>query len=83
MISKMVLLKTVIGPVTPAITSGCAPKTEKMNAGMKEANRTSSTPYFDVVSIRSSENAMPGRTLKLRSDIHVRQHEGMRTLYKM
>ena len=50
-------------PVTPAIVSGCAPKTEKMKAAMKEDMRTSDTPYICVVSMRSRENAMPGRTL--------------------
>jgi hypothetical protein len=43
--SKMVLLKTVIGPVTPAIVNGWAPKHEKINAAMKDDIRTSATPY--------------------------------------
>ena len=51
-------------PVTPAIVRGCAPKTEKMNAAMNEASNTSVTPYCSVVSIRSREKAIPGRTLK-------------------
>ena len=60
----MVLLNTVMGPVTPAIVRGCAPKTEKMNAAMNEASNTSVTPYCSVVSIRSREKAIPGRTLR-------------------
>ena len=51
-------------PVTPAIVRGCAPKTEKMNAAMNEASNTSVTPYCSVVSIRSREKAIPGRTLR-------------------
>lgn len=50
-------------PVTPAIVSGCAPNTENTNAAMNEDIRTSVTVYCCVVSIRSSENAMPGKTL--------------------
>lgn len=50
-------------PVTPAIVRGCAPKTENMNAAMKEDMRTSAMPYCWVVSMRSSEKAMPGKTL--------------------
>jgi len=52
-------------PVTPAIVKGCAPNTEETNAAMKEDSKTSATPYWSVVSIRSSENAIPGRTLGL------------------
>ena len=63
MISNMVLFRTVMGPVTPATHSGCAPKTENMKAAMKDDNNTSETPYCCVVSIRSSEKAMPGSTL--------------------
>ena len=37
--SKMVLLSTVIGPVTPAIHSGCAPKIEKMKAEVEASNQ--------------------------------------------
>ena len=62
----------VYQPVTPAMQSGCAPNTEKMNAAINEDNRTSVTPYSLVVSIKSRENAMPGRTLGLlvqRTDI--------------
>ena len=51
-------------PVTPTIVRGCAPKTEKMNAAMNEASNTSMTPYCSVVSIRSREKAIPGRTLR-------------------
>jgi hypothetical protein len=61
--SKIVWLKTVMGPVTPAMVSGWAPNTEKMNAAMKDARRTSETPYWPVLSMRSRENAMPGKTL--------------------
>lgn len=50
-------------PVTPAMTSGWAPNTENTKAAMKEEIRTSTTPYLFVVSIKSRENAMPGRTL--------------------
>jgi hypothetical protein len=50
-------------PVTPAIVSGCAPKVENIKAAMNEDMRTSTTPYSSVVSMRSRENAMPGRTL--------------------
>ena len=46
----------------PAMQHGWAPKTEKTRAAMKE-ERTSVTPYLFVVSIRSSENAIPGRML--------------------
>lgn len=66
MMSNMVLFKTVIGPVTPAMQRGWAPKTEKMKAAMKEDRRTSATPYCWVVSMRSRENAMPGSTLEFR-----------------
>lgn len=52
------------GPVTPAMQSGCAPKTEKTVAAMKDDKRTSATPYSCVVSIKSSENAMPGKILQ-------------------
>jgi hypothetical protein len=58
----MILISKI--PVTPAIVRGCAPKTEKMNAAMNEANNTSVTPYCSVVSIRSREKAIPGRTLR-------------------
>lgn len=50
-------------PVTPAIVRGWAPKTENINAAMKDEMRTSVTPYCWVVSIKSNEKAMPGRTL--------------------
>ena len=63
MILKMVLLSTVIGPVTPAMQSGCAPNIEKTNAAINDDSRTSETPYCCVVSMRSREKAMPGRTL--------------------
>lgn len=63
MMSKIVLFRTVMGPVTPAMHRGCAPNTEKTKAAMKEDRRTSATPYCCVVSIRSSENAIPGNTL--------------------
>ena len=63
MMSNIVLFKTVMGPVTPAIQSGWAPKKEKMNAAMNEERSTSDTPYCCVVSIKSNENAMPGSTL--------------------
>ena len=56
-------MKSEDPPVTPAMVSGCAPKMEKMKAAMKDDSRTSETPYCCVVSIRSSENAMPGKTL--------------------
>ena len=52
-----------MGPVTPAMQSGWAPKTEKMKAAMNDDRSTSDTPYCCVVSMRSKENAMPGRTL--------------------
>lgn len=61
--SKIVLFRTVIGPVTPAIQSGCAPKMEKIKDAMNEDNRTSATPYCCVVSMRSNEKAIPGNTL--------------------
>lgn len=51
-------------PVTPAIVRGWAPKTENMNAAMKEDISTSATPYWLVVSIRSRLNAIPGSTLR-------------------
>jgi hypothetical protein len=51
-------------PVTPAMVSGCAPRTEKMKAAMKEERSTSATPYCWVVSIKSREKAIPGRTLR-------------------
>jgi hypothetical protein len=50
-------------PVTPEMVKGWAPNIEKIKAAMKEAIRTSATPYMWVVSIRSSENAIPGNTL--------------------
>lgn len=60
---NMVLLNTVIGPVTPAMHNGWAPKTENMNAAINDDRSTSVTPYCCVVSMRSSENAIPGSTL--------------------
>ena len=51
--------------MTPAMVSGWAPKMENMNAAMKDERRTSATPYWFVVSIRSNENAMPGSTLRI------------------
>ena len=53
-----------MGPVTPAMQRGWAPKTEKVKAAMKEDRRTSDTPYCWVVSMRSKEKAMPGSTLE-------------------
>lgn len=50
-------------PVTPAIVKGWAPNTENMKAAMNDDMRTSATPYCWVVSIKSNENAIPGRTL--------------------
>lgn len=50
-------------PVTPAIVRGWAPNTEKTIAATEEDKSTSETPYSAVVSIRSSEKAIPGRTL--------------------
>lgn len=50
--------------MTPAIQRGCAPKSEKTPAAMKDERRTSATPYCCVVSIKSSENAMPGKMLQ-------------------
>lgn len=64
MMSNIVLFRTVIGPVTPAIQSGWAPKNENMNAAMNDDKSTSETPYCCVVSMRSSENAIPGSTLQ-------------------
>ena len=52
-----------MGPVTPAIQSGWAPKMEKMKAAMNEDRSTSETPYWFVVSMRSNEKAIPGKTL--------------------
>ena len=49
--------------MTPAMQSGCAPKSEKTPAAIKDARRTSATPYSCVVSIKSSENAIPGKIL--------------------
>lgn len=54
----------MVAPVTPAIHNGWAPKTEKMKAAMKDESNTSATPYSLVVSIKSREKAMPGRTLR-------------------
>ena len=62
-----VLLRTVIGPVTPAMHRGWAPKKENTKAAMKEESSTSATPYCCVVSMRSKEKAIPGRTLQERS----------------
>ena len=64
MMLKIVLLRTVIGPVTPAMHSGWAPNTEKMKEAINDDSRTSDTPYCWVVSIKSREKAMPGRTLR-------------------
>lgn len=50
-------------PVTPAMVRGCAPRTENTKAAMNEDRRTSETPYCWVVSIKSNEKAIPGRTL--------------------
>ena len=55
-------------PVTPAMVRGCAPKTENMKAAMNEDIKTSATPYCAVVSIRSNEKAMPGKTLQKGDD---------------
>jgi hypothetical protein len=55
--------KTIL-PVTPAMVRGCAPKTEKIKEAMKDEMSTSETPYFSVVSMRSNEKAIPGRTLR-------------------
>ena len=62
--SNMVLLRTVMGPVTPAIHKGCAPNMENTKEAMNEDRRTSETPYCCVVSIKSRENAIPGSTLR-------------------
>lgn len=51
-------------PVTPAMHSGCPPKTENTPAATAEESKTSATPYIPVVSMRSKEKAIPGRTLK-------------------
>ena len=67
MMSNIVLFSTVIGPVTPAMHKGWAPKTEKMKAAMNEERSTSATPYCCVVSMRSRENAIPGSTLHVSS----------------
>jgi hypothetical protein len=50
-------------PVTPAMVNGWAPNNENMKAAINDEMRTSATPYCCVVSIRSKEKAMPGRTL--------------------
>ena len=63
MMSNIVLFSTVTGPVTPAMHNGWAPKNEKMKAAMKDESSTSATPYCCVVSMRSREKAIPGRTL--------------------
>jgi hypothetical protein len=42
----------------------CPPKTEDTPAAIADDRKTSTTPYFPVVSTRSKENAIPGRTLK-------------------
>jgi len=44
---------------------GWAPNIENINAAMKDDIRTSATPYCPVVSIKSRENAMPGKTLSV------------------
>lgn len=46
------------------MVKGWAPNTEKMKAAMNDDMRTSATPYCCVVSIKSNEKAIPGRTLK-------------------
>lgn len=51
-------------PVTPAIVRGWAPNTANMKAAMNDDRSTSATPYCSVVSMRSRENAIPGRTLR-------------------
>lgn len=68
-----------MGPVTPAMQSGCAPKTEKMKAAMKEDSNTSATPYCCVVSIRSRENAIPGSTLEC--TLRIEPMESKQTLF--
>ena len=70
-----------IVPVTPAIVRGCAPKTEKMDAAMNEASNTSVTPYCSVVSIRSREKAIPGRTLRQISSL--REYEFLEEISKL
>jgi len=44
--------------------NGCPPKTENTPAATAEESKTSATPYIPVVSMRSKEKAIPGRTLK-------------------
>jgi len=51
-------------PVTPAMHNGWPPKTENTPAAIAEESKTSATPYLPVVSMRSKEKAIPGRTLK-------------------
>lgn len=51
-------------PVTPAMVSGWAPKTENINAAINDDSRISVTPYCSVVSIKSNAKAIPGSTLK-------------------
>ena len=79
MMLKIVLFRTVIGPVTPAIQSGWAPNTENMKEAMNDERRTSDTPYCCVVSIRSRENAMPGNTLRIGLD----RASKIRSLYSL
>ena len=55
---------------------GWAPKTEKTKAAMKEETRTSATPYWPVVSMRSREKAMPGRTLMRGERERERERDG-------
>jgi hypothetical protein len=57
------------GPVTPAMVRGWAPKTENTKAAMKDDIKTSETPYWLVVSMRSREKAIPGNTLCSVSDV--------------
>lgn len=51
-------------PVTPSMHNGWPPNTENTPAAIAEESKTSATPYFPVVSMRSKENAIPGRTLR-------------------
>jgi hypothetical protein len=50
-------------PVTPTIHKGWAANIENRAAAIEDAMSTSATPYCPVVSIRSRENAIAGKTL--------------------
>lgn len=60
-------MKTVMGPVTPTITSGWQARTAKTTAPRTEDRRTSFTPYCISVFVNMSrEKARAGRILSVR-----------------